>query len=263
VYEQLSKELKASLFQRIKSPFFGSFFIGWFIFNYRFIIVLFSVDTTNLIMNVKPLLIPLINFQIEPIYLTTLIYPFFIALIYIGIVPFFEYYVSMPIWKTHQNRLKEKYAKLEKEEIFLGTEKDKYLNEIMNMKKEKNKLVEELTNIDLANQTKIKNMEQKKEEDFLKEKEKMKTDFQIQLKEHTKNKTEELEKEKEKLNLEIDLLKNNLNNSNKKLTELIDKNEEMKKILTDQLEEIALEKDKKLNEISLKNNKLLTDLTEK
>lgn len=273
MYEQLSKELKASLFQRIKSPFFGSFFIGWFIFNYRFIIVLFSdksieekfqlIDTTNLIMNVKPLLIPFTNFQIEPIYLTTLIYPFLIALIYIGIVPFFEYYISMPIWKKHQNRLKEKYAELEKEEIFLGTEKDKYLNEIMNVKKERNKLIEELTTIDLSNQTKTENIIQKKEYDFLREKEKLKTDFQIQLADCTKDKDEELEKEKKRLNLEIKQLKEELNYSNQNLTNLQNGNETFRRTLSEQLKEIVDKKEEDISAINLKNKELENDLKEK
>ena len=163
MYKEISKELKASLFQRIKSPFFGSFLIGLLIFNYRYILVLLSTksieDKFHFIDNYKTSIIiniPYFDFIcIKDIYLSTTLYPFIFALISIAIFPYFERYISMPIWKKHQNRLKEKYAELEKEEILLGSEREKYLNEILNIRKEKNQLVEELTNIDLATKKKI------------------------------------------------------------------------------------------------------------
>ncbi|WP_323669393.1 hypothetical protein [Aliarcobacter butzleri] len=214
MYEQLSKELKASLFQRIKSPFFGSFLIGLFIFNYRVLFILLSdkpledkfnlIDTSNLIMNIPPLNIPIVNFQIASVYLTTLIYPFLFALFYIGLVPYFEYYISMPIWKKHQNRLKEKYAKLEKEEIFLGTEKDKYLSEILNLKKEKNKLIEELTNIDIVNEEKIDKIKEEMNELCKKEKEKINEDFDIKLKTEKNILKENYESQLEEANIKLE-----------------------------------------------------------
>lgn len=157
MYEQLSTELKASLFQRIKSPFFGSYFFILIILNYRYFLVFISdkdiiekfkiIDESNF-SSFSP--INFFNsFQIEAIYLSTFIYPFLGALIYIGIIPYFEYYISMPIWKSHQNRLKEKYANLEKEEVFLGSEKKKYLKEILDLRNEKDNLVEKITLIDL------------------------------------------------------------------------------------------------------------------
>lgn len=259
MYEQLSKELKASLFQRIKSPFFGSFLIGLFIFNYRFLFILLSdksleekfklIDTSNLIMNITPwnINIPFTQFTfiIEPFYLSTLIYPFLFALFYIGIVPFFEYYISMPIWKKHQNRLKEKYAKLEGEEIFLGKEKSKYLDEILNLKKEKNKLVEELTDIDLANQSKLDNVKKEKDEEYKIEKEKLNADFEIRL----KDKDEELKKiyEQEINNNKtiIKELENNIKNINEEK-------------INAYIETIDFHK-KTVEELKIKNNDLISE----
>lgn len=135
MYSQLSKELKASLFQRIKSPFFGSYLIGLFIFNYRFVFLMLSnkslEDKFKIIEDVNSII------GATPTFYTTLLFPFLFALFYITLVPLFESYVSMPIWKKNQNRLKERYAKLEKQEVFLAEEKSKYLKEILEIRREK------------------------------------------------------------------------------------------------------------------------------
>ncbi|MCT7487046.1 hypothetical protein N5T98_10495 [Aliarcobacter cryaerophilus] len=224
MYKEISKELKASLFQRIKSPFFGSFLIGLLIFNYRYVLVLLSTksieDKFHFIDNYKASIIiniPYFDFIcIKDIYLSTTLYPFLFALISIVIFPYFERYISMPIWKKHQNRLKEKYAELEKEEIFLGSERDKYLGEILNIRKEKNQLVEELTNIDLATKNKIDNVIVDKEEEFKKEKARLQADYEINLKARANEIKNQKDEEIEKLNRKI--------NENKTLMEnLIDK----------------------------------------
>lgn len=277
MYEQLSKELKASLFQRIKSPFFGSFLIGLFIFNYRFLLILLSnksledkfnlIDTSNLIMNLNPLKIPIINSQIEPIYLTTLIYPFLFALFYIGIVPFFEYYISMPIWKKHQNRLKDKYAKLEKEEIFLGTEKDKYLTEILSLKKEKNKLVEELTNIDITNESKINKLKDEIAEKHREEKEKLNTDFDIKLKENEKdlkesyeNKIKTIDKNLEECIKEIKVKNNLIKDLGNKHTKDLEYVSSIKEKEYSEKIDLYLETIKKFEEKEKRGNKLIEEL---
>lgn len=86
--------------------------------------------------NIEPSLIIEIPY-IDLFYQTTIIYPLFFALFWIGFMPFFEQYVSMRVWKWHQNRLKNEHAKWEKEEIFLGSERDKYLGENIEYKKRK------------------------------------------------------------------------------------------------------------------------------
>lgn len=224
MYKEISKELKASLFQRIKSPFFGSFLVGLLIFNYRYILVLLSTksieDKFHFIDNYKTstiIHIPYFDFIcIKDIYLSITLYPFLFALISIAIFPYFERYISMPIWKKHQNRLKEKYAELEKEEILLGSEREKYLNEILNIRKEKNQLVEELTNIDLATKKKIDKALEDKEAEFKKEKERLQADYEINLKARANETRNQKDEEIEKLNKQI--------NENKTLMEnLIDK----------------------------------------
>ena len=167
---------------------------------------------TSIIIN-----IPYFDFIcIKDIYLSTTLYPFIFALISIAIFPYFERYISMPIWKKHQNRLKEKYAELEKEEILLGSEREKYLNEILNIRKEKNQLVEELTNIDLATKKKIDKAIEDKEEEFKKEKERLQADYEINLQARANETRNQKDEEIEKLNRKI--------NENKTLIEnLIDK----------------------------------------
>ena len=96
MYKEISKELKASLFQRIKSPFFGSFLIGLLIFNYRYILVLLSTksieDKFHFIDNYKTSIIiniPYFDFIcIKDIYLSTTFYPFIFALISIACIPY-------------------------------------------------------------------------------------------------------------------------------------------------------------------------------
>ncbi len=267
MYKEISKELKASLFQRIKSPFFGSFLIGLLIFNYRYILVLLSTksieDKFHFIDNYKTSIIiniPYFDFIcIKDIYLSTTLYPFLFALISIAIFPYFERYIAMPIWKKHQNKIKEQYAKLEKEEILLGSERDKYLNEILNIRKEKNQLVEELTNIDLATKKKIDKAIEDKEEEFKKEKERLQADYEINLKARADEIKNQKDEEIEKLNITI--------NENKTLMEnLIDnhsaeiKNKDKENIkLQNQLLEYAKNMDKlqKYEDEHHKKNELL------
>ena len=185
---------------------------------------------TSIIIN-----IPYFDFIcIKDIYLSTTLYPFLFALISIAIFPYFERYISMPIWKKHQNKLKEQYAKLEKEEILLGSERDNYINKILDIRKEKNNLVEELSNIDLVNQNKIEKAIQNKEEEFIQQKKILNVDFEVKL----QAKVDEIINQKD---LEIDALNrqlvqnkalmhdevnsynNQINNKEKEILELKDK----------------------------------------
>lgn len=267
MYKEISKELKASLFQRIKSPFFGSFLIGLLIFNYRYVLVLLSTksieDKFQFIDTYKPSLIIEIPY-IDLFYQTTIIYPLFFALFWIGFMPFFEQYVSMRVWKWHQNRLKNEHAKWEKEEIFLGSERDKYLGEILNIRKEKNQLVEELTNIDLATKNKIDKVIEDKEAEFKKEKERLQADYEINLKaraDEIKNqKDEEIEKLNRTINENKTLMENLIDNHSAEI-----KNKDKENIkLQNQLLEYAQNMDKlqKYEDEHNKENELL-ELREK
>lgn len=245
MYNQLSKELKASLFQRIRSPFFGSYLIGLFIFNYRFVFLMMSsksleekfkiIDSANSIIGATPT------------FYTTLIFPFLFALFYITIVPLFESYVSMPIWKKNQNRLKEKYAKLEKQEVFLSEEKSKYLKEILEIRREKEKLVEELTNHDIRNkqnlEDEIKRFTNKHNEEI----NMIKTDYEIKQKDLLEKHDKSLRKDFEKINKSLS------ENNNELLNQL--------KQRDDSLEEfnIKIKRLEKTNEKLLVKEQLLND----
>ncbi|OCL93700.1 hypothetical protein [Aliarcobacter thereius] len=264
MYKEISKELKASLFQRIKSPFFSSFLIGILIFNYRYILVLLSTksieDKFNFIDTYKPTLIFELPY-IDLFYQTTLIYPFFFAFVWIGIIPFFERYISMPIWKWHQNKLKEKFAKLEKEEIFLGSERDKYLSSISNIRKKTKKLEEELTNIDLATQTKIEKAIKNEQEKFEQEKERLNADIEIRL----KAKEDEIKKQKDEEIINVKkLLKESeeLNNKTKNnLEKLQTDNQNFRQDLIQKYEKGISEKDDEVNAIRKTNEELKNKLT--
>ncbi|MCR1815355.1 hypothetical protein [Aliarcobacter butzleri] len=264
MYKEISQELKASLFQRMKSPFFSSFFIGVLIFNYRYILVLLSTksieDKFNFIDTYNPSLIFEFPY-IKLFYQSTLIYPFFFALFWIAVIPFFEQFISMRIWKWHQNRLKNEYAKWEKEEIFLGSERDKYLNEILNIRKEKNKLLEELSNIDLATQTKIEKLLKDKDKEFEQEKKSLNVDFEIRL----KAKEDEIKKQKDEEIINVKkLLKESeeLNNKTKNnLEKLQTDNQNFKQDLIQKYEKGISEKDDEVNAIRKTNEELKNKLT--
>lgn len=272
MYKEISKELKASLFQRIKSPFFSSFLIGILIFNYRYILVLLSTksieDKFIFIDTYKaPIIfdVPFFKFIcIEHILISTLAYPFFFALFWIGITPFFERYISMPIWKKHQNKLKERFAELEKEEVFPRSEKEKYLNEILNIGKEKNKLVEELINIDLATQTKIEKSINEKEKEFEKEKELLNTDFEIRLEakedEIKKQKDEEFAKVKNNLIKEKEELQNKYGEVSKNYRQLQNQNTEFKEGLENMFRDAVQEKDNEIKNLKEENRKIKNEL---
>lgn len=184
--EDLSKELKVLLYKRINSPFWVFYFVSLIICNYKFILFLVSSDYKVLEkINIIEGLIPNYYSFLPTVY-STLIIPISISLSYIIVFPFIERKILMPIWKKHKMKLKEDYAKLDKQEIMTGEEKSKYLDEILNLKKEKDKLVEDLTNIDLANESKINKVKEEIAEKNRKEKEKLNTDFDIKLKENEK-----------------------------------------------------------------------------
>lgn len=279
MYKEISKELKASLFQRIKSPFFGSFLIGLLIFNYRYILVLLSTksieDKFHFIDNYKTSIIiniPYFDFIcIKDIYLSTTLYPFIFALISIAIFPYFERYISMPIWKKHQNKLKEQYAKLEKEEILLGSERDKYLNEILNIRKEKNNLVEELANIDLVNQNKIEKAIQDKKEEFIQQKKILNADFEVSLKakanevanqknEEIKLLAEQLEQDKILMQESIDKHYAEIENRNAEIINLKNKLIEYEQKL-DKLKKYEKEDNKKNELLELRKKEILKDFS--
>ena len=210
--EDLSKELKVLLYKRINSPFWVFYFISLIICNYKFILFLVSSDYEVLEkINIIEGLIPN-SYSFLPTVYSTLIIPISISLSYIIVFPFIERKILMPIWKKHKMKLKEDYAKLDKQEIMTGEEKSKYLDEILNLKKEKDKLVEDLTNIDLANESKINKVKEEIAEKHRKEKEKLDADFDIKLKE----KDEEHKIEIEKLNMNFNIkFKENENNLKK------------------------------------------------
>ncbi|MDN5097417.1 hypothetical protein O8C85_02605 [Aliarcobacter butzleri] len=279
MYKEISKELKASLFYRIKSPFFSSFLIGILIFNYRYILVLLSTKSIEEKFNFidtyrSPIILNIPNFDffcIEYIYLSTLVYPFLFASIWIAIIPFFERYISVPIWKWHQNRLKIKYAELEKEEILLGSERDKYLNEILNIRKDKNKLVEELVNIDLTTQVKIDNAKKQKDEEFEQEKEILKVNFEIRLKtreeeinksknEEFKKKEEEFEKVKNDFIKEKEELINKYRVASKNFRQLQNENAEFKQGLENIFRNSVENTKNEIKDLKEENTKLKSEL---
>jgi len=216
--EKLIEELQTTLIQRVKSPFFGSFLIGLVIFNYRYILILLSTRTveekfkfidTYRIQDVD--VFGFGFFYIDYICATTLLYPFLLASFWLLVVPLLEYYISMPIWKWNQNRLKKKSAKFDNEKTFLASERDKYRNDISIISEEKNILRDKLVKIDLVNLANIEKAIKDKDDEFEKKEIILNKDFEISL----KDKEREIQKEKKlKEDFEINLKeKEKLNNN--------------------------------------------------
>lgn len=265
--EDLSKELKVLLYKRINSPFWVFYVISLIICNYKFILFLVSSDYKVLEkINIIEGLVPN-SYSFLPTVYSMLIIPISISLSYIIVFPFIERKILMPIWKKHKMKLKEDYAKLDKQEIMTGEEKSKYLDEILNLKKEKDKLVEDLTNIDLANESKINKVKEEIAEKNRKEKEKLNTDFDIKLKENEKilkesyeNKIKIVDKKLQECIKEMEIKNKLIENLENKHTKDLEYISSIKEKEYSEKIDLYLETIKKFEEKEKRGNKLIEEL---
>lgn len=118
MFEDISSALKATLYERMSSPFISSFIISWCFFNYKIIFILFSGMETRY----KFYEIELIQSQTQNLidypfldgsfYPNIFFYPMLAALFYTLIFPFFEVGLTFG-WMKGQQLVKSTRIKIE------------------------------------------------------------------------------------------------------------------------------------------------------
>lgn len=109
--DDLSKSIKAQLYERVSSPLLASFGLSWLAWNYRFVMVL----TSSLPLNEK---LSFVDTQIFPTYQQVLLpgflYPLVTALLLIFAYPIPAKYVY-EYWRRRQRELKEIQQRIDDE----------------------------------------------------------------------------------------------------------------------------------------------------
>lgn len=101
--DDLTKSIKAQLYERVSSPLIASFGIAWLGWNYRFVLVLLTSGTyTEKFAYIDANLFP----TFQQILLTGTVYPLATALFMLFIYPFPAKYVYR-YWRERQRELKE------------------------------------------------------------------------------------------------------------------------------------------------------------
>lgn len=117
MFEDISNAIKATLYERVSSPFISSFILSWCIFNYKILFILFS----NMEVRYKFYEIEVLQQQPQvlmgidlPIYPFTFIYPFLAAIFYTLMFPFIEVWLTH-VWMIGQKKIKSKKIQFEDE----------------------------------------------------------------------------------------------------------------------------------------------------
>lgn len=111
MFDELTKSVKASLYERAISPLFGTFVISWAVWNYKFIFVLISSMPVD---EKLDYIDTFIYFDIWSCILIGFIYPLITALLFIFIYPYPALYVYK-YWQEKQKKLKEAKQSIEDE----------------------------------------------------------------------------------------------------------------------------------------------------
>ena len=85
MFEDVSKSIKASLYDRVSSPLFGAFSFSWGAWNYKFLLLLLSsMDVKNKIEYIEMVLYP----SYQELLLTGFAYPLITSVLFILNLPF-------------------------------------------------------------------------------------------------------------------------------------------------------------------------------
>ncbi|MFB2682296.1 hypothetical protein [Shewanella mangrovisoli] len=111
MFEDISYALKATLYERVSSPFISSFALSWCVFNYKILFILFSDMEVRYkfyeieLLQIQPknlITIPVFDWQFYP---CTFFYPLLIALFYTLVFPFIETKL-FSVWLKGQKAIK-------------------------------------------------------------------------------------------------------------------------------------------------------------
>lgn len=100
MFDDMLKSIRAQLYERAVSPLMSSLLISWSVWNYKFILLIFSgVAITEKFRIIDEVLFS----SVEQIYLQGMIYPIITSLVYIYIYP----YPARRVYQFSRNRQKE------------------------------------------------------------------------------------------------------------------------------------------------------------
>lgn len=111
MFEDISDTLKATLYERVSSPFISSFILSWCVFNYKILFILFSDMEVRYkfyeieLLQMQPqnlITMPVVGWQFYP---CTFLYPLLIAFFYTLVFPFFEAKL-FSVWLKGQKAIK-------------------------------------------------------------------------------------------------------------------------------------------------------------
>lgn len=109
MFEEITKSLKATLYDRVSSPFLFSFFFAWAVWNYDFLLIFFSsMPSDEKIDYISYFLFP----TIDSILQKGILFPFFSAFAYILIFPYVEQFFYF-LWLRKVTALRDIRNKIE------------------------------------------------------------------------------------------------------------------------------------------------------
>ncbi len=132
MFEDTMKTIKAMLYERISSPLLGTFVLSWCLWNYRFLIIIFSTIPVSDKFN----LIDAIIFPSQKIALLKgMAYPLMTTAFFIYVYPYPAKKVY-EFWRARQKDLKEARQRIEDEEPLTREEATMIRSEMYRMTKE-------------------------------------------------------------------------------------------------------------------------------
>ncbi len=112
MFEDMTRSIKASLYERVSSPLFGAFLVSWSLWNYKVILIIFSS---------LPVIEKIDHLEGITVYKDTFdfvtcgfVYPLFSSLLFIFLYPF-PAKIIYGYWNRKQKELKELKQKIEDE----------------------------------------------------------------------------------------------------------------------------------------------------
>ena len=129
MFEDVSKSIKSSLYDRVSSPLFGAFTLSWGIWNYKLLLTLFSsMDVQDKIKHIETILYP----DSQALLLTGFAYPLIASVLFIFIYPIPARFIYQ-YWHSQQINLKKIKQKIEDETPLTIEESRDIRREILNL----------------------------------------------------------------------------------------------------------------------------------
>ncbi|NMD53860.1 hypothetical protein HG547_19855 [Shewanella sp. DNRA4] len=117
MFEDISNAIKATLYERVSSPFISSFVLSWCVFNYKILFILFSNMDTRYkfyeieVLQLQPQKILGFDFSFYPY---VFLFPFLTAIFYTLVFPFIEIGLTY-VWMKGQKLVKSTKVTIEDE----------------------------------------------------------------------------------------------------------------------------------------------------